>query len=37
MFLYYRVGRELADDTAAWPNWYDGKEFKAARDASLAQ
>ena len=37
MFLYYRVGRELADDTSAWPNWYEGKEFKAARDASLAQ
>ena len=37
MFLYYRVGRALADDTSAWPNWYEGKEFKAARDASLAQ
>lgn len=37
MFLYYRVGRELADDTSAWPNWYEGKEFKAVRDASLAQ
>ncbi|HCU66550.1 MAG TPA: peptidase M28 [Rheinheimera sp.] len=35
LFLYYRVGRELADSNA-WPNWYQGKEFKAARDASLA-
>ncbi|WP_306521281.1 M28 family metallopeptidase [Rheinheimera sp.] len=35
LFLYYRVGRDLADSNA-WPNWYEGKEFKAARDASLA-
>ena len=35
LFLYYRVGRELAD-SQAWPNWYEGKEFRAARDASLA-
>lgn len=35
LFLYYRVGRELAD-SSSWPNWYEGKEFKAARDASRA-
>lgn len=35
LFLYYRVGRELAD-SQAWPNWYEGKEFRAARDASRA-
>jgi Zn-dependent M28 family amino/carboxypeptidase len=34
LFLYYRTGRDIADSTA-WPNWYEGKEFKAARDASL--
>ena len=33
LFLYYRVGRDIADSNA-WPNWYEGKEFKAARDAS---
>lgn len=37
MFLYYRVGRELADDTSAWPNWLAGKEFRAIRDASMAK
>lgn len=37
LFLYYRVGRELADNTSAWPNWYQGKEFRAIRDASLTQ
>ncbi|MDZ7903268.1 MAG: M28 family metallopeptidase [Rheinheimera sp.] len=35
LFLYYRTGRELADSNT-WPNWYEGKEFKAARDASRA-
>mgnify|MGYP003384298773 CR=1 FL=1 len=31
--LYYRVGRMLAmSDT--WPNWVDGDEFRAIRDAS---
>ncbi len=31
--LYYQIGRELANSDA-WPNWYDGAEFKASRDAS---
>lgn len=31
--LYYRIGRELAD-TSAWPNWVEGDEFRAIRDAS---
>ncbi|MCK7592259.1 M28 family metallopeptidase [Pseudomarimonas salicorniae] len=28
----YAVGRELAG-SEAWPNWYEGNEFRAARDA----
>ena len=27
----YDVGAKLAND-GAWPNWYDGNPFKAARD-----
>ena len=33
--LYYLIGRKLAD-SADWPNWYQGDEFRAARDASCA-
>lgn len=33
LWLFYQVGHELAN-SALWPNWYPGKEFKAARDAS---
>jgi Zn-dependent M28 family amino/carboxypeptidase len=33
--IYYLIGRELAD-SAAWPNWYPGDEFRAIRDRSLA-
>ncbi|WP_306521279.1 M28 family metallopeptidase [Rheinheimera sp.] len=33
LWLYYQVGTELAN-SALWPNWYEGKEFKAARDLS---
>ena len=33
--LYYRLGRMLAM-SSDWPNWVDGDEFKAARDASCA-
>ncbi len=33
--VYYAVGRMLAM-TAAWPNWVDGDEFRAARDKSRA-
>lgn len=32
--LLYAVAREIADGNA-WPNWYEGTEFKAARDAML--
>ncbi|TXH97978.1 MAG: M20/M25/M40 family metallo-hydrolase [Rheinheimera sp.] len=35
LWLFYLVGQELANSTK-WPNWYEGKEFKAARDASRA-
>jgi Zn-dependent M28 family amino/carboxypeptidase len=34
LWLFYLVGHELAN-SALWPNWYEGKEFKAARDLSL--
>ena len=30
--LYYRLGRMLANSTS-WPNWNDGDEFRATRDA----
>ena len=33
--VYYRLGRMLAM-TDAWPNWVDGDEFRATRDASCA-
>lgn len=33
--LFYRLGRMLAM-TEAWPNWVDGDEFRATRDASCA-
>ncbi len=33
--LFYRLGRSLAFSTS-WPNWVDGDEFKATRDASCA-
>ena len=33
MFLYFRVGNELAN-SRRWPNWYQGNEFRAIRDAS---
>ncbi|MEH8015713.1 M28 family metallopeptidase [Rheinheimera muenzenbergensis] len=36
LHLYYQVGQELANSDS-WPNWYQGKEFRAVRDASLAQ
>ena len=34
--LFWRVGRELAMDTA-WPNWVEGDEFRATRDRSRAR
>jgi len=33
--LLYTVGRELAT-SGAWPDWLDGSEFKARRDATAA-
>jgi Zn-dependent M28 family amino/carboxypeptidase len=36
LWLFYSVGNELAN-SVLWPNWYEGKEFKAARDASRAK
>lgn len=35
LWLYYQVGNELVN-TQSWPNWYQGKEFKAIRDNSLS-
>ncbi len=35
LFLYHHLGTELAN-SRLWPNWHEGKEFKAIRDASLA-
>jgi Zn-dependent M28 family amino/carboxypeptidase len=32
--VYYTLGRQLADDTDAWPNWYKTSEFRAIRDRS---
>lgn len=33
--LYFAIGLEIADGDT-WPNWYDGNEFRAIRDHSLA-
>ena len=33
--LYHAIGLELAN-SGAWPNWYEGNEFRATRDASRA-
>jgi len=33
MQLYYYVGDQLANN-GAYPNWFEGNEFRAARDAS---
>ena len=33
--LYYRIGRMMAMSTS-WPNWNDGDEFRATRDADCA-
>ncbi|HET6602997.1 MAG TPA: M28 family metallopeptidase, partial [Xanthomonadaceae bacterium] len=34
--VFHRVGRALADG-GEWPNWYEGTEFRAARDAMMAE
>nr|WP_225871586.1 M28 family metallopeptidase [Actirhodobacter atriluteus] len=33
--LFYRIGRMLGN-SESWPNWVEGDEFKATRDASCA-
>lgn len=35
LFLFYQVGSELAN-SRNWPNWNEGNEFRAIRDASAA-
>jgi Zn-dependent M28 family amino/carboxypeptidase len=34
--LWFGIGLTLADNED-WPNWYDGNEFRAIRDASRSQ
>ncbi|MDP2128367.1 MAG: M20/M25/M40 family metallo-hydrolase [Pseudohongiella sp.] len=34
--LYFAIGHRLSQETL-WPNWYEGNEFKAIRDASAAE
>lgn len=36
LFLFYQVGNELAN-SRTWPNWNQGNEFRALRDASAAE
>lgn len=36
LWLYYWIGNELAN-SEAWPNWYEGNEFRAIRDASAEE
>ena len=33
--ILFEVGSQLANSDA-WPNWYDGNEFRSLRDAQLA-
>lgn len=33
--LFHELGRQIAN-SEDWPNWYEGNEFKAIRDASMA-
>ncbi|MEE2023787.1 M28 family metallopeptidase [Alkalimonas mucilaginosa] len=33
MYLFYHIGNDLAN-SRQWPNWYQGNEFRAIRDAS---
>ena len=35
VLLYFEIGDRLANESA-WPEWYEGNEFKEARDASAA-
>jgi Zn-dependent M28 family amino/carboxypeptidase len=36
LVLYYEVGKRVADSDD-WPQWYEGNEFRAIREASLAE
>lgn len=36
LYALYAVGRELSSGEA-WPNWYEGNEFKANRDRMMAE
>ena len=36
LWLYFWIGNDLAN-SQAWPNWYEGNEFKATRDATADQ
>ena len=33
--VIFNISNELAN-SSNWPNWYEGNEFKATRDASRA-
>jgi Zn-dependent M28 family amino/carboxypeptidase len=35
LYLFFNIGNKVANSDA-WPEWYEGNEFKAIRDASLA-
>lgn len=36
LWLYFWIGNDLAN-SSVWPNWYEGNEFKATRDATADQ
>lgn len=36
LLLFYKIGFRLAD-SKQWPEWYEGNEFRAIREASLAE
>ncbi|MGQ4275826.1 M28 family metallopeptidase [Pseudidiomarina sp. E22-M8] len=36
LWLYYWIGNELAN-SESWPNWYEGNEFRAIRDATAEE
>jgi Zn-dependent M28 family amino/carboxypeptidase len=35
LVLYYKIGKRVADSNE-WPQWFEGNEFRAIREASLA-
>jgi Zn-dependent M28 family amino/carboxypeptidase len=34
--VFYRIGHHVAN-SSEWPEWYEGNEFRAIREASLAE